>query len=72
MATTGFKFIELTIVDSQGIETKQYLNINPDHIIGYYLNSAIGYTVIYTNVPGYPEYRVKDSPEAIVELANDE
>ena len=71
MATTGFKFITLEIVNSQGTGTKQYLNINPDHIIGYYLNEVIGYTVIYTSVPGYPEYKVKDTPEAIVELANE-
>ena len=71
MATTGFKFITLTIVDSQAIVIGD-LNINPDHIIGYYLNEDFGYTVIYTNVPGYPQYRVAETPETIVELANDE
>jgi hypothetical protein len=71
MATTGFKFITLTIVDSQAIEIGD-LNINPDHIIGYYLNEVIGYTVIYTSIPGYPEYKVKEAPEFIVELANAE
>jgi hypothetical protein len=70
MATTGFKFIELTLVDSQGTATGDVLNINPDHILGWYAQ-PIGNTVIYTSIPGYPEYKIKESPEEIVTLANE-
>ena len=71
MATTGFKFISLKTTDSQGTAIGE-LTINPDYIIGCYSNETIGYTVIYTSIPGYPEYKVKDSPGSIVELANAE
>jgi hypothetical protein len=69
MATTGFKFIRLTIVDTRGDETG-VLDINPDHIIGYFKDRTFEYTIIYTNIPGYPQYRVAQTPEQIEDLAN--
>ena len=71
MATTGFKFIQLTLVDSKAEATGELLNINPDHILGWY-EQPIGNTVIYTSIPGYPEYKVKESPGEIVTAANAE
>jgi len=70
MATTGFKFITLTLVNSQGKETKQYLNINPDYIVGYDRVERLDYTIIYTNISGNPQYRVVETPETIEESAN--